>query len=57
VSTKAGQGQGAAALYLANHPNATPAEVQSALIARREQTAFPDDPDGVAEGVVNVAGL
>jgi subtilisin len=48
---------GAAALYLANHPNATPAEVQSALIARREQTAFPDDPDGIAEGVVNVAGL
>jgi subtilisin len=48
---------GAAALYLANHPNATPAEVRQALIDRREQTAFPDDPDGIPEGVVNVAGL
>lgn len=48
---------GAAALYLANHPDATPAQVRQALVDRREQTAFADDPDGIAEGVVNVAGL
>ncbi len=47
---------GAAALYLATHPDATPAEVRAALIAHRETTAFADDPDGIAEGVVNVAG-
>jgi subtilisin family serine protease len=48
---------GAPALYIANHPDATPAQVRQALIDHREQTAFPDDPDGIAEGVVNVAGL
>jgi len=47
---------GAAALYLATHPDASPAEVRDALIAHRETTAFADDPDGIAEGVVNVAG-
>ena len=47
---------GAAALYLATHPDATPAQVRAALIADREQIAFADDPDGIAEGVVNVAG-
>lgn len=48
---------GAAALYIANHPEATPAQVRQALTDRREQTAFADDPDGIPEGVVNVAGL
>jgi len=47
---------GAAALYLAKHPNATPAQVRAALIAGRERVTFPDDPDGIAEGIVNVAG-
>ena len=47
---------GAAALYLATHPDATPAQVRAALIADREQIAFADDPDGIAEGVVDVSG-
>jgi subtilisin family serine protease len=47
---------GAAALYRATHPRATPAQVRSALVAHRERTALPGDPDGAAEGVVNVSG-
>jgi subtilisin family serine protease len=47
---------GAAALYLATHPRATPAQVRSVLVAQRERIALPGDPDGIAEGVVNVAG-
>lgn len=46
---------GAAALYVAAHPSASPAEVRAGLIAARENWAMPSDPDGINEGVVNVA--
>lgn len=48
---------GAAALYLHNHPGATPAEVRAALLASAEPGPIPGDPDAFPEGVVNVAGL
>jgi hypothetical protein len=47
---------GAAALYRVKHPRATAAQVRSALVAHRERIALPGDPDGITEGVVNVAG-
>jgi subtilisin family serine protease len=46
---------GAAALIRARQPNASPASVRAQIIANREQTALPGDPDGVDEGVLNVA--
>lgn len=48
---------GAAALYLAEHPNATPAQVRSALLDRRQAVALAGDPDGIDEGVLDVASL
>jgi subtilisin len=46
---------GAAALYLATHPGATPAQVKTALLAARTFiTPFPNDPDGINEGILNV---
>ncbi len=45
---------GAAALYLATHPDATPAEVKAAILAAREDVALPNDPDGIDEGILNV---
>jgi subtilisin family serine protease len=45
---------GAAALYLATHANATPAQVKSALLAARENVALANDPDGINEGVLSV---
>jgi len=52
---------GAAALYKAIHPCATPQDVRAALIAAGERNwnvADPlDDPDGVQEPLVSVAGL
>jgi subtilisin len=45
---------GAAALYLATHAGATPAQVKAALLAARENVALPNDPDGINEGVLNV---
>lgn len=49
---------GAAALYIANNPAATPAQVRSALIARGSfNWDSSDDPDGVQEPLVNVAAL
>jgi subtilisin family serine protease len=45
---------GAAALYLATHPGASPAQVKSELINSRERIALPGDPDGIAEGVLYV---
>jgi subtilisin len=48
---------GAAALYLAQHPDATPAEVRAALLANREQVHLTNDPDGIDEGVLNVEHL
>jgi subtilisin len=46
---------GAAALYLAGHPGASPAEVKSVLLNNREQIALLNDPDGNNEGVLRVA--
>jgi len=46
---------GAVALYKANHPAASPAEVKAALIAAWEPGPIPGDPDSFPEGVVNVS--
>jgi subtilisin len=43
---------GAAALYLANFPNATPVQVQAVLVSTREAVALTNDGDGIAEGVL-----
>jgi len=45
---------GAAALFLVNHPDATPAEVKAHLLSTRNEIALPHDPDGVSEGVLYV---
>ncbi len=46
---------GAAALYKATHPSASPADVKAALIDNWEAGPIPDDPDTFPEGVVNVS--
>jgi hypothetical protein len=48
---------GAAALYIANNPGASPAQVKAALIANRDAAPMAGDPDGIAEGLLNVAGF
>ncbi|MBA4419869.1 MAG: peptidase S8 [Anaerolinea sp.] len=48
---------GAAALYIAIHPGATPTEVKDALIAAKEPGPIPGDPDNFKEGIVNVGGF
>lgn len=48
---------GAAALYIATHPGATPAQVRDALIAAQESGPIPGDPDSFKEGIVNVGGF
>ena len=49
---------GAAALYSATHPTATPAQVQAALIAAGTTNwNSSDDPDGVQERLLNVASF
>jgi subtilisin family serine protease len=48
---------GAAALYLANHPGASPATVKAALLALAEPGPIPGDPDAFHEGIVNVSTL
>jgi subtilisin len=45
---------GAAALFLANQPGATPAEVKAHLLSTRKDIVLPNDPDGVSEGVLYV---
>ena len=45
---------GAAALFLATHPNASPEVTKRALLRSREQVHLPGDPDTRDEGVVNV---
>jgi subtilisin family serine protease len=47
---------GAVALYRATYPSATPAQVKVALMSTREPIALLNDPDGMNEGVLNVAG-
>jgi len=48
---------GAAALYIETHHGATPAEVTTALRNAAAAGHVPDDPDGVDEGVLNVASF
>jgi subtilisin family serine protease len=48
---------GAAALYIANHPGASPADVRAALISLAEPGPIPGDPDAFPEGIVNVSTL
>ena len=48
---------GAAALYISTHPDATPAEVREALVARAEPGPIAGDPDTSPEGLLNVRGL
>ncbi len=48
---------GVAALYIATHPGATPAQVKQALIAAQEPGPIPGDPDNYKEGIVNAAGF
>jgi subtilisin family serine protease len=47
---------GAAALYKATHPAATPAQVKAALVAAGTHD-WKGDPDGVQEPLVDVAGF
>ncbi|HEX5524047.1 MAG TPA: S8 family serine peptidase [Pedococcus sp.] len=47
---------GAAALYKATHPTATPAQVKAALVAAGTHD-WKGDPDGVQEPLVDVAGF
>lgn len=46
---------GGAALYLAKNPNATPAQVCSALIATGEPGPIPEDPDPYPEPILDVS--
>jgi subtilisin family serine protease len=46
---------GAAALWRVGHPNATPAQVRAAVRGAREHWSMPGDPDGIDEGVLDVA--
>jgi subtilisin len=48
---------GAAALYIANNPATSPADVRAALLTRAEPGPIPGDPDSYPEGIVSVAGL
>jgi subtilisin family serine protease len=47
---------GAAALLLFRHPDLTPTQVQQILLDTAEAGPIPGDPDGLAEGVLNIAG-
>jgi subtilisin len=47
---------GAAALFIATHPGATPAQVKAELLNTRDRVALPGDPDGINEGVLDLAG-
>ena len=42
---------------ISTHPDATPAEVREALVARAEPGPIPGDPDNSPEGLLNVRGL
>ena len=44
---------GAAALYKATQPNATPGQVKAALQSTRETISLPNDPDTFDEGVLD----
>ena len=48
---------GAAALYLANHPGATPAQVRQALMDNSDAAGIAGDPDAIREPVLSAARL
>lgn len=48
---------GAAALYLATHPDASPDDVKAALQASGDHTPVPGDPDAYPEPLVDVTGF
>ena len=49
---------GAAALYVATHPGATPAEVKAALQAAGSSNwNNADDPDGIKEPLLDVSAF
>ena len=48
---------GAAALYLVNHPGASPAQVRAGLVSLAEPGPIPGDPDQDPEGIVNLSRL
>ena len=48
---------GAAALYIAAHPGATPAQVRSALVSAAQGSPISGDPDSFKEGILNVSGF
>ena len=48
---------GAAALYLVNHPGASPAQVRTALQSLAEPGPISGDPDQYPEGIVNLSHL
>lgn len=45
---------GAAALYIATHPGATPAQVKAGLQTAQEPGPIPGDPDPFKEGILHV---
>jgi subtilisin len=47
----------AAALYISTHRDASPAQVQAALVAAGEPGPIPGDTDGDAEPVLDIRGL
>ena len=55
TSMAAPHAAGAAALWRAGHPNATPAQVRAAILGAREPWSLYDDPDGFDEGVLDVS--
>lgn len=58
TSQAAAHAAGAAALYLASHPDATPAQVRSALVAAGTQDWFTEtDPDGRPDPLLDVSGF
>lgn len=48
---------GAAALVRTAHPDWTPAQVQEAIVRQAEPGPIAGDPDGFAEGVLDVSGF
>jgi subtilisin family serine protease len=58
TSQAAAHAAGAAALYLAAHPDATPAQVRSALVAAGSlKWLAQTDPDGRPDPLLDVAGF
>jgi hypothetical protein len=42
---------------MSTHPSATPDEMRRAIVTSRERVRLPGDPDGIAEGVLDVSGF